>query len=188
MRSWLWVDLWKLATSVTPSGYHVEDVFYYTAPLRKPDGSRDRQRTFIEANRTINPRLRVIDGYMEHRQRSCGTEHREEKQTDVNLAVDLVTHALGHRYAAAVLICGDSDQVAAVRMAQGAGLALFGRFPPARHSNHLEQVIQNESYEISKGRIKRSQMQEVVGSTSGYPLRRPAVEWGHRAGHDPVGA
>lgn len=98
-------------------GEQLNAVKYFTAPVT-PDldnparpGEPERQQLWLDAVRTIAG-LTVIEGF--HRRKEDGNRHREEKQTDVNLAVEALLDALRGEFDRAILLSGDSDEIPAV--------------------------------------------------------------------------
>jgi uncharacterized LabA/DUF88 family protein len=96
---------------------------YFTAPVGSlgavtgpAGGEAGRQRIWLDAVSTI-PGLEIVSGY--HRGKDPGS--RKEKQTDVNLAVAVVTDAARDRLDRAIILTGDLDQEATVRAAADFG-------------------------------------------------------------------
>jgi hypothetical protein len=113
-----WCDFRKLAERhmVGPNAV-VDQIKYFTAPvtsgLATSAGEERRQSTWLDAVRTI-PGLEVIRGF--HQQHDW--KPREEKQTDINIAVELLVDAMNGAFTRAILITADVDQVPAVRAAR----------------------------------------------------------------------
>jgi uncharacterized LabA/DUF88 family protein len=90
---------------------------YYTAPvpasLDNPQraGEPDRQRLWLEALQTV-PGVEIVEGF--YRPGGKHGIHREEKQTDVNLALDLLLDAIHQAYDRAILLSGDADEIPAL--------------------------------------------------------------------------
>lgn len=181
LRRSLWVDLCEMARRIAPADREVLEVRYYTARLPHPSTSRQRQWNFMQANQAHNPELVIVEGYMQYHDvtcRGCGDSwtRREEKQSDVNIALDIAD--LASRSTApidtVVLVSADSDLVPAVRRALAAGLEVHARFPPKRHSSELTNIC-TDSYSISSTKLKRSQLPESVLVDHRW-IRQPA-EW-----------
>lgn len=113
-----WCDFEKLARLfMLPPGSVLEGIQYFTAPVEAlgevggPAGSeRARQAIWLSAVRTI-PGLRVIEGY----HRGDRPRARREKQTDVNIAVNMLADAAQDQCDRPLLITADLDQVPAIR-------------------------------------------------------------------------
>ncbi|MGI8496683.1 MAG: NYN domain-containing protein [Gemmatimonadaceae bacterium] len=112
-----WCDFRKLAERYLVGGDGEIDVIkYFTAHVRRYEnraGEERRQQTWLEAVKTIRG-LEVIRGF--HQQ--YGSKAREEKQTDINIAVELLVDAIDGACDRAILITGDIDQAPAVRAAR----------------------------------------------------------------------
>jgi hypothetical protein len=94
-------------------------VKYFTAPVpetletSKIPGEHGRYEIWIRAARTVRG-LQVVEGFHES---IPGEKRRSEKQTDVNLAIEIVLDAmddLDH----AIVLSGDADEIPAVVAAQ----------------------------------------------------------------------
>jgi uncharacterized LabA/DUF88 family protein len=71
--------------------------------------------------------------------------HHVEKETDVNLAVDMTVGAYGDRYDVAVLVAGDTDYVRAIQAVQATGRkVLWCHFPAQAHTDRLRQVCDGQ--------------------------------------------
>ncbi|MCP3685556.1 MAG: NYN domain-containing protein [bacterium] len=108
-----WCDFRQLAEKhlVGESAY-LDRIKYFTAPVKKygAHGEKERQHIWLEAIKTID-KLEVIKGfYVQYEDKP-----REEKQTDVNIAVELLLDAMDvEGYDVAILITGDIDLEPAV--------------------------------------------------------------------------
>ncbi|HEX6751734.1 MAG TPA: NYN domain-containing protein [Longimicrobium sp.] len=118
------VDLNLLATRLS-RGYHFVKLRYYTSPLPNPDSGsyRAQQRFFAQIQRSS--RIELVLGRHEPRiDPATGRRYHVEKETDVNLAVDMVVGAYRDRYDVAMLVAGDSDYVRAVEALKDRGKQL----------------------------------------------------------------
>jgi uncharacterized LabA/DUF88 family protein len=133
--SYKWLDLYSLfQNQVLDNSAQVLEVRYYTAPVLKefsddPD-SPQRQRIYLQALRKCPPnKVKIIEGkilkshptlrlYEPIPEAPDRTQvkvlHFQEKQTDVNIAVDLVVGAGMNTFEQAVLCSNDSDLKAAL--------------------------------------------------------------------------
>jgi uncharacterized LabA/DUF88 family protein len=97
-----------------------------------------------------------------------------EKMTDVNIAVELLSDAYLDQYDTALLISADSDLAPPIVKVR----KLFPKkrivviFPPNRASKELKKV--STAYlSLGRGPIARSQFPLNVTSLSGYVLQKP---------------
>jgi uncharacterized LabA/DUF88 family protein len=113
-----WCDFRKLAEQyMVAPGEKVDAIKYFTAPVEhryaNRAGEERRQSRWLHAVETIRG-LKVIHGF--HQQHEL--KRREEKQTDINIAVELLVDAMNGDCTHAILITGDIDQAPTVRAAR----------------------------------------------------------------------
>ena len=179
-RTRLWLDLVALARSLRPRS-HLVQVKYFTAPVLNEPDAASRQDTYVKALTAHNPGLvTVVNGRYQSRDvrcRSCGHTRPvyEEKETDVNIAVHLVSDALSHACQDALLISADSDLAPAVEMVRrmSPGTFVAAAFPPRRSSDHLRSLMPH-SMRIGPSKINQAQLpEEVTDLATGLVHRRP---------------
>jgi hypothetical protein len=105
------------------SGDRLERIRYFTAPVGQlgREGEAERQRIWLRAVKTIQG-LDVVRGF----HRGNKPRDRKEKQSDVNIAVEMLLDAVGpDSYQHAILLSGDDDLIPAVK-------AVCRRIEPAR--------------------------------------------------------
>jgi uncharacterized LabA/DUF88 family protein len=143
------VDLPALARQLA-RGYVLVKMRYYTAPLpRNQSDTYARQQRFFERLRKARA-VELVLGRNEPRRENircpeCGevTTHRHhvEKETDVNLAMDMAVGAHTDRYDVAILVAGDTDYVHAIEAVQATGRkVIWCHFPAQAHTDRLRQV------------------------------------------------
>ena len=179
-RANLWLDLVALARSLRPQS-HLEQVIYFTASiLDDPDGA-SRQAAYQKALLAQNSGLiTIVQGRYQKKRfkcKTCGarTITYEEKETDVNIAVQLATDAAVSD-ADLLVISADSDLAPAVRIIRLRYPNTFvaAAFPPQRFSAHL-QTLMPASFHIGDSKITAAQLPDpVIDRTSGQPVRRPS--------------
>ncbi|WP_206447765.1 NYN domain-containing protein [Agrococcus sp. KRD186] len=180
-RSMLWLDLVALASSLRPTQQLVK-VKYFTAPVLDDPGAQSRQAHYIAALEAKHPhRIDVIQGRYQQKQvwcSTCGNKYTtyEEKETDVNIAVSLVSDAAMQAMTTALLISGDSDLAPAVRAARRLRPSLFSvaAFPPKRKSKELQRLMP-ASFVLGSGRIKAAQLPDSF--TEGTSTFQRPVHW-----------
>ncbi len=149
-----WIDLRRMSQRILGPRHAVEAVFLYTAPLhdRVGDGRAAwRHEVYLRAlqacggveivmgTHVVGPRrlpLLLPDGRAGQLVTVLQTT---EKGTDVNLAVDLVHHAMAGRWGAAVVISNDGDLARAIRISRIEGSIPVGVINPhnGRQSRYL---------------------------------------------------
>lgn len=177
----LWLDLIALARNIRPRST-LTKVMYFTAPVQNNAPALARQNRYLAALQAQNPRvLEVVQGRYQTKNKCCRqcntswTEY-EEKETDVNIAVNLVADAANKLTDAALIISADSDLGPGIQIARQLHPNLFvaAAFPPRRVSNELKTLMP-ASFNIGMRQIRRSQLpQTVVDPTTGQQWHRPA--------------
>lgn len=148
-RRYYWLDLNQLAERLLRSGQMLESVKYFTARVIPDVGSEDkarRQNTYLEALGTL-PDLAIQYGYYLPKTQqcsACGATWRtyEEKMTDVNIAVEMLSDAYENRFDTAIVVSADSDlarPITAIRE-RFPGKRVVVAFPPNRFSFHLRNI------------------------------------------------
>jgi uncharacterized LabA/DUF88 family protein len=107
-----WLDLKKLANLYITKNEKVVDIYYFTALAMWNPVKVRKHKLFIRANELSG--VRVIYGEFKKRDKYCKNCHKryqtfEEKQTDVNIAIQLFKLSIENKYDKAIIISGDSD-------------------------------------------------------------------------------
>ena len=138
------VDL-NLLTNRLSRGYHFAKLRYYTSPMPHSSGEAyKRQQKFFDQLRRSR-RIELVLGRHEPRWDRVGERYHVEKETDVNLAVDMVVGAYEDRFDVAMLVAGDTDYVRAIHAVQARGKpVVWCHLPGQRHTNLLAQVCQEK--------------------------------------------
>ena len=159
--SYKWLDLFALSRSLILPELDLVAVKYFTAPVKTYPhdfAAVDRQKIYLQAITAVG-NVEVVQGfyaknrtlapYADARCASCEVVDGgfvpiyklEEKRSDVNLAVSLVTDAAMNNAESFVVVTGDSDQVGAieaVRYKFGKQVIVFN--PHASESVHLKRA------------------------------------------------
>ena len=181
-KQFYWLDVYQLAENLLRSSQHLSVVRYFTAPIL-PDPSdpeKDkRQETYLDALSAI-PKIDVQKGYYiskRHYCLKCGTPKTiyEEKTTDVNIAVAMLTDAYANLFDTAILISADGDLVRPVEtiLTSFPDKRVVVAFPPDRNSNNLRKNA-SASISIWENTIAKSQLPTQVVGQNGHILRRPS--------------
>lgn len=181
-KRYFWLDLTTLMGRLCKPDQQLMLTRYFTARIRssgRNSSDVSRQTTYLDALATL-PDLRIHEGkYLikDARCRSCGASWKtyEEKMSDVNLAVALLTDAFDDRFDTALVVSGDSDlktPVEAVR-ARFPEKRVVVVFPPERRSFELQRAA-HAWFTVGEGHLRASQLPDTVTSTTGVPLHRPA--------------
>lgn len=188
-----WLDLYKLfQENVLNQSAEVMEVRYYTAPVLSkmsddPD-SQQRQRIYLQALRKMPPnKIRIIEGKMVAstpflrlvasipqvpEMTHAKVYTLNEKNTDVNLASDLITGAWTGAYEQAVVCTNDTDisgALAAVREHHpNIHLGLVAPIPGDDHRRMASDLIKHTNWAkiLSPVHLANSQLPDRIPSTS----------------------
>jgi uncharacterized LabA/DUF88 family protein len=117
-----WLNLHKLAECfVLDKKDTLVDVFYFTTLALWDPGKVARHKEYIRALELQG--IKVIYGEFKRKQKHCNLCKKnfwtfEEKQTDVNIALKLLTLAVIDAFDKAIIISGDTDLLPAVKAVQ----------------------------------------------------------------------
>ena len=181
-RRYYWLDLRRLAERLLRPGQTLAEVKYFTARVIPDAGSEDkarRQNTYLEALATLADVDIHYGYYLPKMQRcsDCGATWQayEEKMTDVNIAVELLSDAYDDRFDTAIVISADSDlarPITTIRERFPVKRVVVA-FPPNRVSKLLRSVA-TASFTLGHGVLNSSQFPERVLADGGRVLIRPA--------------
>ena len=190
-KPWLWLDLEKLATMLLTDKYNILEVKFFTARIRNDRFavmSPHDQACYFDVL-TANPRIRIIEGYykmfrakLPFAKEPCTSCDKvkyavvwktEEKKSDVNLAVEMVTDAYENRADAMVLISGNADHSAALSIARYRHHKTTVVFNP--HEGECVELRQLSTFykNIPRDLPARCQLPEVVTLPNGRTIHRP---------------
>jgi len=144
-RKYKWLDYRKVAESIVGTGHDIIGVFYFTTFVHWKPASVARHKQYIKALRSVGVDI-VFGRFMQKKVRChiCGRFYntREEKQTDVNIALRVICDGINDLYDRAVIVSGDTDLVPAVeavhRILPDKEIGVM--FPLRRYNNSLEKA------------------------------------------------
>lgn len=178
-RKYLWLDLQALAGSLLRQPQTLKQVTYFTARVRNDAHGEQRQSDYLDALQERSPLVKIKDGRFQEKNkrcRGCGNTWTvfEEKETDVNIAVALISDAVRDRFDTALVISADSDLCPAVREVKSLfpQKRIVAAFPPKRHSAELKRVVDGFMF-IGDDKIRQAQLPDEVVTKTGIILRRP---------------
>jgi len=159
----------RLAERAFGSSFPVDEVKYYTAPVHLGPqenwrGESERQKMWLDAVRAETPEVKIING----RWQKIGEKERKEKETDVNIAVDM---QYTDRSGRIILISGDSDFIPAIRAVRRAGIPVVVFLPPNkdRYKSPIDCPIRIE--EIKKEDLVDCRLQDTISVPGKTPIR-----------------
>lgn len=178
-----WLDLWSLARSYLRDDQVIERVLYSTAVNTWDPGKRSRHMEYIKAlqHQGVDVREARFDKTRKFcRKNEVYCVFREEKQSDVNLAVNALCDLYEKKVDTAFFLTADSDQVPTFR-------AIIEKFPDARLNllappGRLEQArelaaLAHNKFELTAGRIKQHLLPEVISRDDGGVIARRPIEY-----------
>lgn len=174
-----WVDLKKLCGILIPSKTEtITKIVYCTAFYPKDPKKRWRHEQYLAA---LDVREVVtVKGHYVPEQRECNSckatwKHFTEKQTDINVAANLLNDAWLDIYDKAYLISADSDQAAIARIykQQFPAKKFVTVSPPGRNfSTHILPHA-DEKLAINTNHIEKSLFENIVFAEGKRAGRRP---------------
>lgn len=153
-----WVDLRKLFTQFISDDEEIADIYYYTAkPTHTRPDVQDRYEQLTKAYRMFL-RIKVVYGKFKKKEKECKNCHvkwvqHEEKESDVNLAVQIVKNAYEKVYDTTYVVTQDSDLAPAVKLAEKVNAGHVKLLTPVGrpHSNEISRIL---------GKKQKSQIKE----------------------------
>ena len=149
-----WVDLRSLATSFLHEAQTLVSVNYYSAYATWLPRTFALHRQYTAALAATGVGLHMSRfSTRRHQCFTCGAswDSHEEKQTDVQMAVDIVADCLENRFDLALVITADSDLSPAISRVRGSpGKRLLMIAPPGRFNRARDLGF---THQIRAGRI-----------------------------------
>lgn len=114
-----WLDIWKLCESSLNETEKLIAVKYFTAYTEWNRRKVARHKIYIRALESSG--VEIVRGrFAKETKTDINTGNRveiyEEKETDINIAISLINHAVNDDYDQALVITADSDQVPTLEM------------------------------------------------------------------------
>ena len=178
LRSSRWLDLRGVCASLLKPHQRLQLVRYFTARVRDDPGASKRQAVFIDALLARGGIEIDFGQFLSSSKtcRACGAvrKKREEKRTDVNIAVRLLDDAYDDRFDTAMVISGDSDLVPPIKSVRRRfpSKRVIVAAPPERWSGQLRQAA-NAAFRISPLTIRSNRLPDPVLTPDGVELRAP---------------
>ncbi len=179
-QRYYWLDLVALGEHLLKPGQELVATHYFTARIRsngRNAADMARQNNYIEALGVRGVHIQEGHYLPKIREcRKCGASWTdyEEKETDVNIAIQLFSDAVDDVFDTALIISGDSDLSTPIRRVR----RRFPRkrmivvFPPARHSSELKRHAHGY-LTIGEDKLRNSLLPERIAKPDGFVLARP---------------
>jgi len=146
LRQYLWLNLDSFICSYFAGNISLEQIHYFTAPVRDNQDALDRQEKYWKALESL-PHLSIHKGVNARRyDRDWNIIGYVEKQSDVWFGLQALEDALREPdLQRMVFLCADADQVPTIEKIQHlrADIDLQLIFPPCRQSGDLSKLIPN---------------------------------------------
>ncbi|MBL9184320.1 MAG: NYN domain-containing protein [Verrucomicrobiaceae bacterium] len=181
-QRYYWLDVLALSRALLKPTQQLEMVRYFTSRVtEKPSdpGQPRRQHIYLEALETLPQTTLHFGHYLSKPAtcKSCGAQYTkyEEKMTDVNIAMELLTDAHQDAFDTAIVISGDSDLTGPVLKIRDLfpTKKVIVAFPPERSSDQLKRAAHGH-FIIGRANLAASQLPDPVSSKTGFPLKRPS--------------
>ena len=167
-----WLNQRRLAESFCNQGEVLDEVNLFTAVLNWNAAKQKRHVNYITACKAVGVTVHEANFKKAHKKcvefnRTC--KFYEEKQTDVSIAVKMISDAFNNRFDRAILITADSDQIPTIKYIKGVlGKFVSVRFPPGRGQSARELGAETGDFrEITKGRLASCLLPRTVLDVTG---------------------
>lgn len=175
-----WLNINALVNNLL-SNNEIISLKYFTAPVKSSNNNPNRlknQNTYISALQETIPYFECIKGYFVEKKVEAkhlnpppdkvNVSLREEKETDVNIAVEIVQDSYAKEFDCIVLISNDSDLGKALVVAKKLGKKIILITPLFRRamslpSNRLKKLADIHFLFISSKILKKSLLNKTVG-------------------------
>jgi uncharacterized LabA/DUF88 family protein len=178
---YLWLDVDALARLLSRPEGQVIGVKYFTSivfPTPDDPDKRNRQGRYLAALRSSTT-TRIILGSYKRRQSQC---HRcgatwqsfQEKQTDINIAIEILEDAYEDRFDTLLLISRDGDLVSILRTISSRfpEKRIILAYPPGRASPDLPRFA-DAFIHVTDAHFRACQLPDQVTTQTGRTVERP---------------
>jgi len=182
-KGYYWLDYPKLAQRLAEDlkvadGVKLIATKYFTSRISSPEDKRKRQLVYIEALEAQGHLEIFYGNYRENDYFCTGCNRRNyishEKQTDVNIAVHMLSDAFQDNFDTAILVGGDSDLVPPINKIRELfpSKRVICVFPPKRVSKELQKAS-NGVMHLGEVDLKNNQLPNQITKGDGFILERP---------------
>lgn len=172
-----WLDYSRLCQCYVKKRDTITNIQFFTAYIPYSTEKLIRQRKLVRALESKG--VEIVQGVYKKKNRYCRMCHEvyetwEEKQTDVNIAIQLFRNAVMNNYDTALIMTGDSDLIPAIRSVK----ELFPEktigviIPIARGSKYLKK--ETDFYmKMTEKHLSSSQFPDKVELPDGRIIQKP---------------
>jgi uncharacterized LabA/DUF88 family protein len=177
-QKYKWLNLAKLANAyVTGRDETIAGIYYFTTIATWDPAKAARHRLYIRANELEG--VQVVYGEFKRKEKYCNRCHkmfwtREEKQTDVNIALKLFQLAVQDVYDKAIIISGHTDLLPAVKAVQSTfPTKKIGVVIPVGRASESFKKHADFHYKMKEFQLKASRFPNVITLREGGTLVCP---------------
>ena len=174
-----WLDLEKFSRCFIAPEDSIMDVFYFTAYVTWNPQKLARHQIYVKALQLAG--VKPVFGAFRMKDNTCRKCHKpyripEEKQTDVNIAINLFQTAIADTWDTALIISGDSDLIPAIEAvkktfpAKQVGIAI----PIGRRAEELKQVTDFHR-KVKQKHLQTCQFDNAITIDANNVLQRPTT-------------
>ncbi|MEA3346534.1 MAG: NYN domain-containing protein [Candidatus Auribacterota bacterium] len=174
-----WLNLEKFSRCFTAPKDNIIDVFYFTAYITWNAQKLAKHQIYVKALQLAG--VKPIFGAFRMKDSKCRICHKqykipEEKQTDVNIAINLFQTAIADTWDTALIISGDSDLIPAIEAVKKTfptkqlGIAI----PIGRRAEELKQVTDFHR-KVKQKHLQTCQFDDAITIDDNNVLQRPAT-------------
>lgn len=178
-KTFRWLNLRILAEQFIRPFDILSDVFYFTAYSTWNPSKVRRHKLFVRAQEHFG--VKPVFGEFRRTTKNCRRCGRpfdtfEEKETDVNIAIQLFEQAYRDTYDIAIILSGDSDQLPALRAvrknfpAKGFGVVI----PPGRAAELLKKEADFHR-KVKYKHLLTSRLPSIIRLKDGSTLTCPST-------------
>lgn len=157
----------------------LKEIYYFTSLTTWNPDKMSRHKVLIRAFEHVG--ANIVYGEFKRRDRFCPNCHknyvaREEKQTDVNIAIYLFRLAIEDRYDTALILSGDSDLIPSIKAVKATfpskqtGVII----PAGRRAEELKSTC-DFSIKIREKNLAKCQFDNPLKMADGSVLSKPAT-------------
>lgn len=178
LKKYKWLDLNNLTHHfISKNTQQIKDIYYFTALAKWSQKKVDKHNVYLRALRKSN--VKIIKGEFRKKDKFCfhckkTTKTYEEKETDVNIAIKLVSLAFKNQYDTAMILSGDSDLCPAIKEVKKyfpeKDIILI--IPPFRKAEMLKRVA-DRHIKLTEPLLRQYQFPDKIICKSGSIIHKP---------------
>ncbi|WXT99673.1 MAG: D-alanine--D-alanine ligase [Catillopecten margaritatus gill symbiont] len=175
-QKYKWLDIESLSQSFVEEGVALEKTKFFTAKLNGNNKAVNNQKTYLSALTKHCKNTNIIYGYFSKARKCkfCNHKNFVEKQTDVNIACEMIKDAYLDNFDIAYLVSGDSDLLYPIEEIKRLGKHIIIASPTHRKSKKLNEIAHG-SFEITGNYLEDNQLPNYIKTVRGF-ITKP-LKW-----------